>query len=159
MSGQPDTNAEPAGQAKTTGLSARVEALLTPRNAAIVFWFEFACFLLYISYVPASAIESKWVIYPLRAFFLATIGMWIVVDGKAHGIEQGWLSQYFVGTMFLVVVALPIYLVHSRGWTGAARSTLRFIGYLLLSVIVWFGVVGILAVFGIHEAGPGASYL
>lgn len=159
MSEQTNTNAVSAGQTKAAGFGARVEALLTPRNVAMVFWFEFACFLLYTSYAPVGAIESKWVIYPLRAFFLATIGMWIVVDGKAHGIEQGWLSQYFVGTMFLVVVALPIYLVHSRGWIGAARSTLRFVGYLSLSIIVWFGVVGILAVFGIREAGPGASFL
>ncbi len=159
MSGQINTNAEPVGQTKAAGFSARVEALLTPRNVAIVFWFEFACFLLYTSYIPAGAIESKWVIYLLRALVLATIGMWVVVDGRARGIEQGWLNQYLMGTMFLAGVAVPIYLVHSRGWRGAARSTLRFIGYLLLSFIVWYGVVGILAVFGIHETGPGVFHL
>lgn len=142
-------------QNKPKGFNARFEALLTPKNTALVFWLEFACFLLYTSYAPADGIESKWVIYSLRAFFLATIGMWIVADGKPRGIERGWLNQYLVGTIFLVIVAVPIYLVHSRGWAGAARSTLRFIGYLLLSFVIWFGVVGILAVFGIHEAGPG----
>ncbi len=76
-----------------------------------------------------------------------------------NNVAEALRTIYLMGTMFLAGVTVPIYLVHSRGWAGAARSTLRFVGYLLLSVIVWLGVVGILAVFGIHQADSGVSFL
>lgn len=129
--------------------------MAAPRNTTILFWFAFAIYLLCSSYIPAGTIESRWLILLLGTLFLTTIGLWMVADGRSRKIEEKWLRVYFTGTLIfpLVVLVLPVYLVHSRGWLGAARSTLRFAGYLLLASVIWYGVVGTLEIFDIHEAG------
>jgi len=129
--------------------------IATPRNTALLFWSAFALYLLYTSYVPPGMIESRWLILLARTLFLLTIGLWINADGRAYKIERAWLGIYLAGTVIfpLVMFVLPIYLVHSRGWLGAAKSTVRFTGYLLLASVIWYGVVGVLEIFDIHEVG------
>lgn len=138
----------------TNKMDAALFRMATPRNTTILFWSAFALYLLYSSYVPPGMIESRWIIHLARILFLATIGLWMLADGRSRNIDDQWLRIYFMGTvLFFVVFSLPIYLVHSRGWLGAAKSTLRFIGYLLLASVFWYGVVGVLEIFDIHEVG------
>lgn len=56
-------------------------------------------------------------------------------------------------TINLPEIVIPVYLVISRGWKDAAKSCLRFAGHLLLAVVIWYGVVGTLEIFDIHEVG------
>ena len=79
----------------------------------------------------------------------------MLADGRTRKVEEKWLMYYFLGSVLvpLVVIALPIYLVHSRGLVGVAKSILRFAGYLLLAFVIWYGVVGVLLMFEIHEVG------
>ena len=145
--------------AESTSATNKTDAIFfkmaTPRNTTILFWSAFALYLLYSSYVPPGMIESRWLILLLATLFLATIGLWIVADGRSREIGGKWLRVYFAGAVIfpLVALVLPVYLVHSRGWAGAAKSTLRFTGYLLLAAVIWYGVVGTLEIFDIHEVG------
>jgi len=151
MTERSNIEAAPAEKEKAGGINARLEAMLTPQNTAIVFWIGFICFTLYGIYMSPG--ESRWLFHLVKVLFLGTMGLWMVADGRSRGIRQDWLNLYFVGAIFLFIVAVPIYLVHSRGWAGAARSSLRFAGYLLLSFLFLYGMTGILELFGIHVAG------
>lgn len=136
-------------------MDASFDKVVTVRNTTILFWVAFALYLLCTNYVPPGAIESRWIIVLARIAFLSTIGLWMLADGRMRKVEEKWLMYYFLGSVLvpLVVIALPIYLVHSRGWLGAGKSILRFAGYLLLAFVIWYGVVGVLLMFGIHEVG------
>lgn len=139
----------------TNKVDAAFYRMATPRNTSILFWSAFALYLLYTSYIPPGMIESRWLILLARTLFLVTIGLWVEADGRSRKIERTWLGFYVAGAVIfpLVVFALPIYLVHSRGWLGVAKSTMRFTGYLLLASVIWYGVVGVLEIFDIHEVG------
>ena len=153
------SNEELTSNPKTSGHYARMDAyfskVVTVHNTTILFWVAFALYLLYTSYVPPGAIESRWIIVLARIAFLSTIGLWMLADGRTRKVEEKWLMYYFLGSVLvpLVVIALPIYLVHSRGLVGVAKSILRFAGYLLLAFVIWYGVVGVLLMFEIHEVG------
>ena len=146
------------GQEKVDGANkqeASFYRFVSVRNTVILFWTAFAFYLFYTSYVPPGMVEHRWMIILARTLFLATIGLWMLADGLAHKIEEKWLWYYFAGSIFfpLVAIALPIFMVHSRGWVGAAKSTLLFAGYSMLAFVLWYGLVGVLLMFGIHEVG------
>ncbi len=136
-------------------LNAAFYKVVSVRNTTFLFWAALAIYFFFTRFVPHGMIEHRGVVILARTLFLATIGLWMFADGRAHGIEEKWLGQYFIGSLMpaLIVIALPIYMVHSRGWLGAGISTLRFAAYFLLAAVIWYGVVGILLMFGIHETG------
>lgn len=81
----------------TNKMDAAFFRMVTLRSTTILFWFAFAIYLLCSSYVPTGMIESRWLILLLATLFLATIGLWIVADGRSRVIGEKWLKVYSRG--------------------------------------------------------------
>jgi hypothetical protein len=135
------------------GQDAIFNKFATARNGAISFWAMLGLFLLFESYAPVSiSSDSKYYIF-VATLVRATIAFWAYADALARNYQRDWRIILMMGSIMLWELVIPVYLVISRGWKGAAKSCLRFAGYLLLAAVFWYGVVGVLEIFDIHEVG------
>lgn len=123
------------------------------RNTTIIFWAMFGLFLLFVSYAPTSITADSTYSILAKTLVRATIALWVYADALSRKYQRYWLFILMVVTINLPELFVPGYLVHSRGWLGAAKSCLRFVGYLLLAALIWYGVAGVLEIFDIHEVG------
>jgi len=137
-----------------TNLNATFDKVATVRNTTFLFWVALALFLLYHSYAPINLTENIWLRNIVKVLFKSTMGLWVYADGRARNFSDKWHATYYGLSILIPEIALPIYLVHSRGWLGAGKSALRFTGYILLALVIWVAMVGILQLFGVHEVGP-----
>jgi hypothetical protein len=143
-------------KSKVTRMGASLEKAITPSNTTILFWTAFVLFLLFQSYAPTDIAKSTLVSSLVKALVKSFIGLWVYADGRARGFNNKWHRWYWGFSLLFPEIAVPMYIFHSRGRMGAAKSTFRFVGYLLLASVIWVGVVGVLHIFGIHEAGTSS---
>lgn len=153
-----ETNSKSKWSDKVARQNAAFERVVTIQNATFLFWFTSATIFFVVSYAPATVTGIKWLGLVAKMIFKLTIGLWVHADGRTRNFNDTpyvvqWRNMYIGLSILIPEISLPIYLVHSRGWLGAVKSTLRFAGYLLLASVIWFGVVGVLLMFGIHETG------
>lgn len=134
-------------------MDASFNKVVTIRNTTFLFWVALTLFLLFHSYAPIGLTENIWLRNTVKALFKSTMGLWVYADGRARNFSNKWHATYYVLSILIPEIALPIYLVHSRGWLGAGKSALRFTGYILLAFVIWVAVVGVLQLFGVHEVG------
>lgn len=138
---------------KFAGQDATFNRFATVRNASIIFWVMLGLYLLFVSYVPITiSSDSKYYLLA-KTLVRAAIALWAYADALARKYQRDWRIILFVVTINLPEVVVPVYLVISRGWKDAAKSALRFFGHLLLAFVVWYGLVGVLEMFDIHEVG------
>jgi hypothetical protein len=137
-------------------LSNSFEKAITPPNTTILLWTAFVLFLLFQSYAPTDIAKNILVNSLVKSLVKSFIGLWVYADGRARGFNNEWHRWYWGLSLLFPEVAVPIYIFHSRGRMGAAKSTLRFTGYLLLATVIWFGIVGVLQLVGIHEVGTSS---
>lgn len=123
------------------------------QNTAILFWVVLGMYLLFESYAPASVSSDSTYSILAKTLVRAAIALWAYADARARNYQREWLIILMIVTINLPEIVVPVYLVISRGWKGAAKSTLRFIGYLLLASVIWYGIVGVLEIFEVHEVG------
>lgn len=135
------------------GLAAYLDARLTVRATAILFWSALVVFLAIATFLPKSLSGSGWLALVEKITLNLLVALWVLADGRAHKFEAERLQSYAIFSALLTEIALPIYLVKSRGWKGAGKTSLRFIGYLAVILTVTFVcfaiVAGVLDVFGI----------
>lgn len=136
-----------------SGLRLFLEAQITLQNSIILFWACYTLIDLVFSYAPGSVTASLWFILTARAMLELVIALWVAADGRARGFDKQRLKWYIAFSIFVAEFTVPIYLVKSRGWAGAAKTSLRFAGYLSLSYVVLSGLAGVLHIFGINAAG------
>ena len=153
-----ETKSKSEWTAKVARQNAAFDRVATVQNTTILFWFTSAIIIFVISYAPATVTGIKWLGLVAKIIFEFTIGLWVYADGRTRNFNGTpyvvqWRNMYIFLSIVIPPIGLPLYLVHSRGWLGAGKSTLRFAGYLLLASVIWFGVVGVLLMFGIHETG------
>jgi len=127
-----------------------LEAELTLRNSIILFWACYALIDLAFSYAPGSVTASLWFIITARVMLELAIALWVAADGRAHNFEKPRLKWYIVFSVLVAEFTVPIYLVKSRGWAGAAKTSLRFAGYLLLAIVISIALAGVQQILGIN---------
>lgn len=107
-----------------------------PWQAAWIFWVGIFLVGAIDGYLlPEAATESAWVVIGFKAAFNALVLLWISADARSRGWDSERVLFYGIFAMVLTEIAVPVYLVKSRGWKGAGRSALRFLGYLVLLLI------------------------
>jgi hypothetical protein len=136
-----------------SGLQRFLEAQLTLQNSIILFWACYALIDLVFTYAPGRVTTSLWFIVTARVMFELVIALWVAANGRAHDFEEQRLKWYIVFSILAAEFTVPIYLVKSRGWTGAAKTSLRFAGYLCLAIVILAALAGVLQIFGIYETG------
>ena len=153
-----ETNSKSEWNDKVARQNAAFDKVATVQNTTILFWVTSAIIFFVASYAPATVTEIKWLGFVAKMVFKFTIGLWVQADGRTRDFNGTpyvveWRNMYIFLSIFIPEIGLPIYLVHSRGWVGTAKSILRFTGYLLLASVIWYGLVGVLLMFGIRETG------
>jgi len=135
------------------GFVAYLDARLTVRAAVILFWSAFVLFLAIAAFLPKSVSGSGWLTLTEKIILNLLVGLWVLADGRAHKFEAERLQYYAIFSALLTEIAIPIYLVKTRGWKGTGKTSLRFIGYLSVILAVTFVcfaiVAGVLEFFGI----------
>jgi hypothetical protein len=135
------------------GLAAYLDARLTVRAAVILFWSALVVFLAIAAFLPKSVSGSGWLALAEKITVNLLVALWVLADGRAHKLEAERLQWYAIFSALLTEIALPIYLVKTRGWKGAGKTSLRFIRYLAVILAVTFVcfaiVAGVLDFFGI----------
>ena len=85
---------------------------------------------------------DKWLVMGAMLF-------WLAADAKSRNVEP---TGYFVGTFLLAPVAIPVYLVRTRGWRAFGVWLLRFLGCIVMLVFTVKIVLDSLKVIGISNA-------
>ncbi len=108
-----------------------------PGQAAWIFWVGLFLLGTVDGYLlPETVTEAAWFVIAFKTSVNALVALWITADARSRGWNSERVVFYGVFAMMLTEVVIPVYLVKTRGWKGAGRSALRFIGYLILFLAV-----------------------
>ena len=130
--------------------AAFLDARLNVRTARALFWVSLMLFLLLLAFMPTEVTDNRWFVLSWKAVFNLFVALWMAADARAHNFEEERVKWYTHLSIVLTEFTVPVYLVKSRGWKGAAKASLRFLGYLLLAM-VFVVIVGMVAKrWGVH---------
>ena len=114
-----------------SGAAARPRA----RLAAWAFWIGLCAMLvLYLLGYPDGS-APVWMRALLKAAFNALAALWIHADARDRGWGAGGALAASVCGLVLVELAVPVYLVRSRGWRGALRTLPGFVLRVVLTLL------------------------
>jgi len=143
---KPDTAAAQTHPRTAAFLDARVNV----RTARALFWAALMLILFLLAFLPTEVTDNRWFALSWKVAFNLFVALWIAADARAHNWEEERVKWYMHLSIALTEFTVPVYLVKSRGWKGAAEASLWFLGYLLLAM-VFVVIVGMLAKrFGIY---------
>lgn len=110
---------------------------MTSRAVAVAFWVYVGTALVFLAVVSqeTSDVGTLSALVGLGAAGLVTL--WVTRDAGERGERVDGLA---VVVLVLPLVAVPVYLVRSRGWGGGALSALRIAG---LAVVTGGAVVAV----------------
>lgn len=94
-------------------------------------------------FLPDSLTDKPWFTIVCRLAFSLTTALWVAADAQAHRFAEERVKLYTAFSGGLPELAVPVYLVKSRGWKGAANTSLRFavIVFIAASAIILLGSV------------------
>lgn len=120
---------------------------VSPRIPILVFWVVFISIFTVDEHVTSEIIKSNPYLLTTKLILNICITYWLVVDALAKGIDDrenlGW---YIVASILVTEIALPIYMVHSRGWFGAAKTIPKFTIMALAAAVVMALINGLIHV-------------
>ena len=68
--------------------------------------------------------------------FNGLIGFWVHADAKTKGFDIQRRGFYMAFAIVLTEIAVPVYLVKSRGWKEAGKTSMRFVLYLCVALVL-----------------------
>lgn len=120
---------------------------VNPRIPIIVFWVVFISIMTVDEHVAAEIIKSTPYRLSTKLILNICITYWLVVDALAKGMyDRENLNLYIVGSVLVTEIALPIYMVHSRGWFGAVKTMPKFTIMALAAAVVMALIDGLIHV-------------
>ena len=141
---EPDT--APAQARSRT--AAFLEARLSLRAAAALFWTGVVVFLGLLEFLPESITDRRWFTLGWKAAFNLFVMLWVIADARARDFGEERVKWYVHLSAVLPEFTVPVYLVRSRGWRGAIKAAMRFFGYLFLAAALVVAASGITKVLG-----------
>jgi hypothetical protein len=120
-----------------------------PAIFAAVFWTISGADILVMLSLPELTRSSEWFQFGSAVLIQGAAAAWLYADSLAYPNLNG--PVYAAWTLLFPEFSVPIYLVRSRGWGGAAKTAL-WIGAIFCGWMVLVALVGVpLKVSGIIE--------
>ena len=103
--------------------------------AALGFWIILFLFVL-LKRTNVDEINNS-VVYTLifKVILNFMVAFWLYVDAKSRGWQKKNINTYLLLSILITEFIVPIYIVKSRGWKGAVKTSMRFLIYLLMFVL------------------------
>jgi hypothetical protein len=111
-----------------------------PTIFAAVFWTIFGADILVMLSLPEETRSSEWFQFGATLLTQGAAAVWLYTDSFAYPNLNGPI--YAAWTLLFPEFSVPIYLVKSRGWGGAAKTAL-WIGGVFCAWVVVLVLVGL----------------
>jgi hypothetical protein len=133
-------------------LNAALDRRLSVPFAIKLFWGTLAAVLLFSLFGPRQAADSNAFHLLAKIVLNVNVALWVYADGRARGFapDSFRFNLFVTGSALLTEIVVPVYLVKSRGWKGAAISSWRFLKTLAGLIVVMFTAGLILRLLGLH---------
>lgn len=126
------------------------DARLNVQTTVALFWAGLVLLLTLIAFLPKDVTDNRWFTLSLKGVFNVLVALWVAADARAHHFEEETVKWYMHLSIVLTEFTVPVYLVRSRGWGGALRACLWFLGRLLLATMLIVAVMSISEGLGIR---------
>lgn len=108
---------------------------IKPGAGVAIFWLGLFTLLVGDHLLGAAVTESVWYAAGLKLALNLLVVIWLLSDSSRWGWEAPRVQLYAILSMLFTEICVPIYLVKTRGWKGAGKSVLWFLGYSVLFII------------------------